>query len=292
MCSIPKTWIPLESGIRSLLGRALSMTVGAEAVVHFLFRSLICPFLEEGGAHMPHKTIHRMDCFVSLLSKDNLDKRYKFPSHNISRLPRRYARCLACSSQKESSSSALELRKLLRKTPIYLVGMLGSGKSTVGQVLARRLGYSFLDTDQIIEQASKKKISEFVEENGEAELGRVESSVLNQVQSYTCCVVATGAGAVVKQSNWAVLHNGIVVFLDVAVSVLARRLQREQSNNLKSYSLEGTLEDIRKERLPFYSQADVHIVLQEDTDNEWNPESITSYITSRLVHFLREHRRV
>ncbi|GJQ13742.1 hypothetical protein GpartN1_g5533.t1 [Galdieria partita] len=169
--------------------------------------------------------------------------------------------------------------------------MIGCGKSTVGQLLARKLGYSFLDTNQIIERASKKKISEIIQENGEEKLREIESSVLNEVQSYVCCVVATGGGVVLRNSNWAVLHNGIVVFLDVAVSILFRRLQRDDNNELLRFPSVEQIEDIRRARLPFYLQADIHISFEENMNQDSNPDAIVSEVTTQLIQFLRENKK-
>ncbi|GJD06045.1 Shikimate kinase [Galdieria sulphuraria] len=155
---------------------------------------------------------------------------------------------------------------------------MGSGKSTIGELLARKLGYSFLDTVQIIERASKKEISEILKEYGEEKLREIESDVLNQVQSYVCCVVATEGGVVLKNSNWAVLHNGIVVFLDAAVPIIFRRLQREENELLQGFHSLEKLEDIRRARLPFYLQADIHILLNDNKNQELNYEAVVSEI--------------
>lgn len=76
--------------------------------------------------------------------------------------------------------------------------------------------------------------------------------------------------------------------MDVPVSILASRLEREQVGFLQGYQLLAQLEDVRKDRLPFYSQADVHIRLEDFDDRHLNPEALVSYITVQLVQFLRE----
>jgi shikimate kinase len=83
---------------------------------------------------------------------------------------------------------------LLQGVNLYLIGMMGAGKTTVGQLLAKQLGYVFVDTDEIIAQAAKKSISEIFATEGEAEFRQIESDVLAQVCAHTKLTVATGGG--------------------------------------------------------------------------------------------------
>ncbi|KAL3916391.1 MAG: hypothetical protein SGARI_007967, partial [Bacillariaceae sp.] len=78
---------------------------------------------------------------------------------------------------------------------LYLIGMMGTGKSSVGDRVARRIGsYNFLDTDAIIEKASGVTIPEIFEKEGEEGFRKVESQVLDSVHAYVRCVVSTGGG--------------------------------------------------------------------------------------------------
>jgi shikimate kinase len=114
---------------------------------------------------------------------------------------------------------------LLRGVNLYLVGMMGAGKSTVGQAVAKRLGYRFLDTDMLIESVAQRPISDIFATDGEAAFRDLETAVLEQVVAYTRSVVATGGGMVLRRENWGHLRHGVVVWLDVPLAVLTQRLK-------------------------------------------------------------------
>ena len=104
-------------------------------------------------------------------------------------------------------------RQLLQGVNLYLVGMMGAGKTTVGNLLAQRLGYSFLDTDNLISQAAGKSINEIFATEGEAVFRELETNVLSEVSSYKNLTIATGGGIVVSQFNlelFAPWHSGLV----------------------------------------------------------------------------------
>jgi shikimate kinase len=87
----------------------------------------------------------------------------------------------------------------LQGTSLFLVGMMGSGKSTVGRMLASVLKYCFFDSDSVIEQAvGGATVSDIFRENGEEGFRDLETAVLRELSAYRNCVVATGGGAVVR----------------------------------------------------------------------------------------------
>ena len=88
------------------------------------------------------------------------------------------------------------LGERLQGTNLYLVGMMGSGKSTVGPLLAKALGYRFLDADAVISQAAGCSIPEIFERDGEEGFRRLERQVLQQLSQWHSLVVATGGGIV------------------------------------------------------------------------------------------------
>ena len=85
---------------------------------------------------------------------------------------------------------------------IYLIGMMGAGKSTIGKLLSERLEYRFLDTDTTIEQLTHQSITEIFQTAGEIEFRQLETQVLTEVSAYTRVVVATGGGIAIKLENW------------------------------------------------------------------------------------------
>lgn len=155
-----------------------------------------------------------------------------------------------------------ELRSVLKKCSIFLIGPMGSGKSAVGRYLAREIGFRHLDTDEIIETLAKKRINEIFSDEGESHFRDLESAVLEQVSAFIACCVSTGGGIVIRKENWGKLHAGLVVYLDTPVDVLTDRLQGESENRpllTDAESLRDRIKDILYEREHLYKQADVSV---------------------------------
>ncbi len=101
---------------------------------------------------------------------------------------------------------------------IVLIGMPGSGKTSVGRLLAGMLGRTFLDLDQAVEESAGKTISAIFAEEGEEAFRRRETACARQAAARTGLVIATGGGAVLRQENMDALSaTGVVVFLDRSV---------------------------------------------------------------------------
>lgn len=164
--------------------------------------------------------------------------------------------------KRELSPEVKELRSILKKCSIYLVGPMGSGKSAVGKFLAYELGFRFLDMDDLIEAIAKKPISQIFKDDGETAFRDLESAVLEQITPFIACCVATGGGVVLRKENWGKLQTGIVIYLDTPVNVLEDRLlgETEKRPLLKdAESLRDRITDILHERGHLYNQADVTI---------------------------------
>lgn len=175
-----------------------------------------------------------------------------------------------------SDSSAIDL---LRGANLYLVGMMGAGKSTIGQVMADRMGYRFFDTDTLIEQATHQSIPDIFATSGEAEFRAIEHQVLSQLSPYTRLVVSTGGGIVLDQQNWWHLRQGVIVWLDVPVEELVRRLQGDEHRPLlQRPDWQQHLANLLEERRPRYAEADIHLsVLPGET-----PAVIGDRLVARL----------
>eukprot|EP00897_Mesotaenium_endlicherianum_P000977 jgi/Mesen1/10880/ME000093S10396 len=118
-----------------------------------------------------------------------------------------------------------EIRDSLRGTSIFLIGMMGSGKSTVGEILAKALGYYFFDSDKVVEQAAGgASTAEIFAQNGEEAFRDTESKVIAELSHMGRLVVATGGGAVIRNQNWGNMRHGVTVMLDVPLEELAHRL--------------------------------------------------------------------
>mmetsp|Transcript_10787 Transcript_10787/g.16034 ORF Transcript_10787/g.16034 Transcript_10787/m.16034 type:complete len:310 (-) Transcript_10787:251-1180(-) len=155
----------------------------------------------------------------------------------------------------------------LKGSSLYLVGMMGSGKSSVGNVLAKRMGsYNFLDTDTIIENATGMSIPAIFEAEGEEGFRDVEAQVLDSVQAYVRCVVSTGGGIVCRQMNWSKLQTGIVAWLNVEPEVIMSRIEGTDRPLLQTEDPLATLKGLLEERTSKYGQADVEIKVTADMD--------------------------
>jgi shikimate kinase len=111
---------------------------------------------------------------------------------------------------------------------IFLVGMMGSGKTLIGKMLARELGWRFADTDYFVERRERKRVSLIFKEKGEVYFRKVESLALKESAARSPCVVATGGGLVVKKDNrmW-MRKKGVVVYLRVASGTLFDRMKKK-----------------------------------------------------------------
>ncbi len=149
---------------------------------------------------------------------------------------------------------------------IYLIGMMGSGKSTVGPLLAKHLGYSFLDTDTTIEQLVGQSVTEIFQTVGETEFRQIETQVLAEVSAHLRLIVATGGGIPIEQENWNHLHQGLVIWLDPPIEVLVERLKDDTTRPLlaNSTDLQSKLEIMLAKRRERYSEADIQISIAQN----------------------------
>jgi len=173
---------------------------------------------------------------------------------------------------------------LLKGVNLYLIGLMGTGKTTIGSLLAQEFSYRFIDTDAVIVQAAGKSVNEIFAQDGETAFRQLESNVLAQVCAYTNLVIATGGGIVLQQENWGYLHHGLVVWLDVPVEVICQRLTEDTTRPLlQDADPQDKLRSLLSQRRSLYSQADLHMtILQEET-----PEQTMTRIISAIPSVLK-----
>jgi len=154
------------------------------------------------------------------------------------------------------------LSNRLQGLNLYLVGLMGAGKSTLGKGLAAALQYQFFDTDTLIEQATQRSIPDIFAEAGEEGFRTVETSVLAQLCPYHHLVVATGGGIVTRPQNWSYLHQGLVIWIDVPVQQLFDRLQQDPTRRplLETSNPLQKLETLLQHRRSLYGEADLHFL--------------------------------
>ena len=179
----------------------------------------------------------------------------------------------------------LSLKERLSGRSIYLIGMMGSGKTSTGRPLAKRLGYGFVDADAVIEQVAGCTIPEIFQRDGEEGFRLIESQVLNAISQRHSLVVATGGGVVTKPENWGQLHSGIVVWLDVDQAKLIERLRNDSTQRplLQQPDPEAALENLLQQRRPLYGEADLTVVINDET-----PDAVADGILQLLPTLIQD----
>lgn len=177
---------------------------------------------------------------------------------------------------------------------IYLIGMMGVGKSTVGKVLARKLNYRFFDTDTLIEQSAPSIFPEVNADDrnmgiikqmftklGETQFRDFETQTLAEVSKYNKSAIATGGGIVERKENWHFLHYGLVVWLDASEEIIYKRLHQDRHDDRRP--LLEQLSSRLKLRLPLYQQADLKIGIEEQS----TPETVATEIIEMIPSVLK-----
>jgi shikimate kinase len=192
---------------------------------------------------------------------------------------------LDAASPEATQPGAVDLRRRLEGLNLYLVGMMGVGKSAVGRPLAESLGYRFLDADTSIEQVAGCGIAELFEREGEAGFRQLESAVLNRIAAWHSLVVATGGGVVTRPENWGQLHQGLVIWLDAPPDLLLERLRADPTPRplLAGADPERRLEELLALRRPLYAQADLHV-----NQSGESPEEVAQQVLAALPRVLKD----
>lgn len=157
---------------------------------------------------------------------------------------------------------------------IYLVGMMGSGKTETALALAEILGMKAVDLDDLIVQEERRSINEIFDQKGEAYFRDAESRGLRQVSIKKNLVVATGGGTILREDNRKILlQTGKVFYLSASLEILWERLQSMQDRPLlKVAEPKVVLERIYEERRPYYemfeNQVDTDLKTPEDVARE------------------------
>ncbi|MCC6502132.1 MAG: shikimate kinase [Deltaproteobacteria bacterium] len=166
--------------------------------------------------------------------------------------------------------------------PVVLTGFMGTGKSTVGRLLARRLGFAFLDLDELIEKEAGMPIREIFSSSGEAGFRASESKTIERLSAGefgTDLVVSTGGGAVVREENRALLRSfGTIVCLKASPEEILRRVgSRADRPLLAGPDREEKLHALFSERRASYADCDFEV----GTDG-LGPEEVAVIIQERL----------
>jgi shikimate kinase len=146
---------------------------------------------------------------------------------------------------------------------IYLIGFMGSGKTTAGRKLASALGWRFIDMDRKVEEVAGKTIPEIFSANGEERFRELERSVLHDLEAEKRIVISTGGGAPCHDDNMSFMKkSGVTIYLKLTPLQLNSRLsdskgERPLIKGLENENLLRYIENRLSEREQFYSQADI-----------------------------------
>ncbi len=176
---------------------------------------------------------------------------------------------------------------------VVLIGFRGAGKTSVGKALAVRLGRSFIDCDDYIEEKTQLSIREIFDLGGESRFRVLESEAICELSKLDGKVISTGGGAPLKYKNMhALKRNGIVVFLEVGPEASYQRIQADQQSASRRPALTDLdlATEVRKQiefRKPYYERAADHRIL---TDGR-KLEAVVDEILGRLKeHGIEEGR--
>ena len=167
--------------------------------------------------------------------------------------------------------------------PIFLTGFMGTGKSKIGLLLARRLKREFLDTDRMIEERAGQSIPDIFVLHGEDAFRSVEHQCVREAAGRNGAVIALGGGAITQEKNWEVIREaGILVCLQATPETILERVSRKEDRPLLAGLTRpqklAKIRDLLEERAPYYERADIKITSTDDRA----PDRIVEDLAKRL----------
>ena len=164
---------------------------------------------------------------------------------------------------------------------IYLVGSMGSGKSTVGRLLAKKMGLPYFDLDKLIENQEKMSITDIFQKYNEKYFRDLESVTLKQYSEESNFVISTGGGCVLRDQNLCILREGLVIYLKISIETQFERVKNRTHRPLLNNLTKDTLVQLDKERGPLYSDISN---IEVDVSN-LNKEDVLSIIIKELESY-------
>ena len=166
------------------------------------------------------------------------------------------------------------------KLNITLCGMMGSGKSSIGKILANKLNYNFIDVDKMIEIETKKTIKKIFEEDGEEYFRDLEEKITINTLNNKNTIVSLGGGAIINNNiRNSIKKNSYNIYLKVDIYILAKRLQNSKTRPLiYNKNLKKELMNLINKREKFYQSADLVI------KNEKNIIETTENIIKKIIN--------
>ncbi len=145
----------------------------------------------------------------------------------------------------------------MKKKNIILCGFMGCGKSTIGNLLSKKMGMSFVDLDSYIEKRENKTVAEIFADSGEEYFRQIEKEVSKELAQKKALIIATGGGTLTFRENVDVFKNsGKIVLLDVPVEVVSERLREDTTRPLLNRpDKEQAMRELYEKRMPLYKNA-------------------------------------
>ncbi|KAA0258395.1 shikimate kinase [Deferribacter autotrophicus] len=164
---------------------------------------------------------------------------------------------------------------------IYLIGFMGTGKTTVGKILAEKLGRKFYDLDELIERKAGKSIRDIFIDDGEEHFRKIETEVLKEVAGGKGYIIATGGGLLTTEGNYEVMkESGVIITLAASAESIYERLKGDESRPL--LMVENVIDEIKRlmfERAPLYIKADYIVDTSDVSPDE---------VAAEIMEFLDE----
>ena len=164
---------------------------------------------------------------------------------------------------------------------IFIVGLMGSGKTSIGKLLAKRTGRLFIDTDNEIIKELGMTITEIFNKFGENHFRDLEHKILSKVKSIENHVISTGGGVILKLENIKIMKNsGTIIFLDIDVETQLSRVRNKKNRPLlNSNNMVENLVNIKKERDYIYKNISDYIISISEKNKSEIVGEIQNYIS-------------
>lgn len=169
----------------------------------------------------------------------------------------------------------------MKKYNIYLIGFMGTGKTTVSRRLSELLGYEEIDTDAWIARQQNQSIPEIFEERGEQAFRDMETELLRELGKEKHKIISCGGGMALRQENVRLMQeNGVVVLLTAEPETILSRVQGDNGRPILNGNMNvAYIRELLAKRLPFY-QAAGEVVIATDS---YSPEEIAEKIQKKLI---------
>ncbi|MFC4666011.1 shikimate kinase [Falsiporphyromonas endometrii] len=179
---------------------------------------------------------------------------------------------------------------MLGDKPIFIIGYMGSGKSTIGRKLADELNFNFIDTDFFIENRFRQRVQDMFKTVGEETFRKREHMVIEELSGMTQSIIATGGGLPCFYNNMEIIKTcGISIYLEVSNEILTQRLElcKRTRPSVKDKSGEELFKHVEEGmalRAPIYQQADIIICANKLMTTE-DEKVLAKKIASQLVEY-------